>query len=987
MRKVYLFLFSILVCISGYAQGVSEIKITTSKLYGDTFDMWPKSTSKEDAIIVDWGDGSKEEYFIDPKASGYYSKVSGKIVGDTIRIFTQLTELDCTDGGVTSLFLINQPLLKKLLANKNELTSDSYDFNGALNLEVVNVGENKLTLMDMIAFEKLQFFSANTNENLSTVLFADGSAFLQSIDMSNCDISHFYPIELPNLSSLNLANNSLMDLEIDNHYPKLSSLDISENYIEEIDATQCGKLSSLNCSNNRFSKLNVAHCPELLNLFCSDNELNDLNLANNPVISNLSCSNNNLSELNVSMLPNLTSLSCSGNKLKTIDVSKNIFLKTIVCSENMFDFLDFTDNSRLTKVDCRNNPNMTACSVNYMFSTLWALDREVYSANLLIEGCNAEGADDSEVTSSDYKWITDITCDGSAKCDSIVITLNPAENGTYRLEQPTQYGQNYKEVTTKAMVGTPVKVIATPDADYAYKSVVVNGIEISDTLFCPKEASTIEVNFKSTKVPYITVNVPNNTDMSFALGAEEEGTVVTVDWGDGTLQTYTIGENWKRIDGNSVGTTVTITGAVIAANFESYPGMGVWDNQLTGIDISHNNDLVWLSTYMNPIQSLTVSNCPNLFYLDCYYCELSELNVSDNPLLINLICYGNEISKLDLTKNTQLEELNAKNNKLAELNLSNNLGLTILDVQNNLLENIDVTSMNGLEKLYASGNKFSNIDITHNTKLWDLAVSNNDLTNLDVSKNTLITKLLCENNKLAVLDLSNQPDLCYLNCGGNGMTACALNDLYYSLPEYPTLEEPIKGYTLWVKGSDGNMNDADHAESLIAKGKGWTINYEGDGSGCNEAYITVRETENGSIKLLDGNNNEVASGNKVQKNSVIMVEAVPAEGYSLESVKANGVTAVDGQFTVTRATEVVARFTVTSGIDDKQETVVTISGEKGSIYVSALLSVDISIYTVSGIRICTKNVIGDEYISLPAGNYIVSVNSGEKQISKVLVVY
>ena len=67
------------------------------------------------------------------------------------------------------------------------------------------------------------------------------------------------------------------------------------------------------------------------------------------------------------------------------------------------------------------------------------------------------------------------------------------------------------------MVGTPVKVIATPDADYAYKSVVVNGIEISDTLFCPKEASTIEVNFKSTKVPYITVNVPNNTDMSFAL--------------------------------------------------------------------------------------------------------------------------------------------------------------------------------------------------------------------------------------------------------------------------------------------------------------------------------------------------------------------------------------------------------------------------------------------------------------------------------------
>lgn len=987
MRKIYLFLFSLLVSIMGYTQEVSEIKITTSKVWGDSFDMWPKSTSKEDAIIVDWGDGTKKEYNIDPEASGYYTKVSGKIVGDTIRVFTKLTELDCADGGVVSLTLTGQPLLEKLLLNKNELTSDKCDFNGAINLTYMDVSNNKLTVMDMRAFEKLEFFVASNNENLSTVLFADGSTALQQISMLDCDISHFYPVELPNLSSLSLANNSLIDIEIAGHYPKLSSLDISGNYINEIDVTSCKELELLNCSNNQFSKLNVAHCPKLLNLFCSDNHLSELNLVNNPLISNLSCNNNNLAKLDVSMLPNLTSLSCEGNQLKSLDVSKNLFLKTIVCADNLFDFLDFTNNSRLTKVDCRNNHNMTACSVNYMFSTLWALDREVWSANLLIEGCNAEGADASEITSSDYKWKTDITCDGSVKCDSVVITLTPSEHGTYRLEQPTQYGQNYKEITTKAMVGTPVKVVAKPEEDYSYKSVEVNDVEITDTLFCPKEASLIKVNFKSNRVPYITINVNNNTDMSFALAAEEENTPVTIDWGDGALQNYEIGEGWKRIDGNSAGTTVTITGAVIAANFESYPGMGIWDNQLKGIDISHNNDLVWLSTYMNPIQSLSVSNCSGLLYLDCAYCELSQLNVTENRLLTNLICYGNEIADLDVSQNESLEELNVKNNHLTELNLAHNLKLIYVDAQNNLLESIDVTTILNLEKLYVSGNKLSTIDLTHNTKLWDLAISNNNLSVLDVSKNPLITKLLCENNRLAALDLINQPELCYLNCGGNGMSACALNDLYYSLPQYPVLEEPIKGYTLWVKGMDGNMNDAEHAESLIAKGKGWTINYEGDGSGCNEAYVTIKEAENGSVRLLDKDKNEVLSGDKVEKNSVVTIESTPAEGYELESVKANGVRVQDNRFIVDRATEVVAKFMVVTGMGSQSETVISVSGEQGAIYINAPVSAEICVYSMSGIQVFSGTVIGEESIRLPAGNYIVSVSESEEKVSKILVVY
>ena len=64
MRKVYLFLSLLLVAVWATAQVKSEIKITTSKEYGATLDMWPKSTSKEDAISIDWGDGELKEYKI-----------------------------------------------------------------------------------------------------------------------------------------------------------------------------------------------------------------------------------------------------------------------------------------------------------------------------------------------------------------------------------------------------------------------------------------------------------------------------------------------------------------------------------------------------------------------------------------------------------------------------------------------------------------------------------------------------------------------------------------------------------------------------------------------------------------------------------------------------------------------------------------------------------------------------------------------------------
>lgn len=989
MRKLYCFLVFLFVGLAGYAQGTSVVKITTSKVYGDSFDMWPKSTSKEDAIVVDWGDGEKKSYNIDPSSSGYFSKVSGKIVGDTIRIFTQLVVLECPDNEVTSLICVNQPLLKRLDARNNKLTIDYLDLGGALNLENIDLSSNQLSRMDMRPFVKMKYFTANENENLATVLFPDGSTALEQVTMSKCDISHFYPIELPNLSLLTLDDNSLADIEIGGYYPNLSALNINDNeYITEVNISQCSKLTSLNCSNNMISELNTAHCPELISLYCSDNKLTELNLSANVKLTRVSCANNRLTDLDVSMLPLLMDLTCNGNKLSGIDVSKNEYLKNMICSDNLFEFLDFTNNSRLTKVDCRNNPNMSACSVNYMFSTLWALSRDVYSANLLIEGCNAEHADASVVTSSDYKWKTDITCDGTAKCDSVVITLMPAENGTYKLEQPTAFGQKYKEITAKAMVGTPVKVVATPAADYEYHSVSVNDVMIADTLFCPKEASTIRVNFKSTLVPYIKVDVKSNTDMSFALESPEDNTEILIDWGNGIQKAYIVNSKWTRIDGNSKGEYVKITGPVVSANFESYPGMEIWDNELQGIDVTHNANLTYLSLYMNPIRSLDVSKCPDLYYLDCCYCELDELDVTNNAALESLECYGNYLTALDVSKNPYLLNLSARNNRLTVLDLSNNLLVEELDVQNNKLASLDVTGMKELVNLYAANNQLNAIDVSQNGQLQVLNVTANKLSEINLEHNMLLAKLYCGHNNIRSLDLSNHSEICYIDCSSNGMTACDLNDLYYSLPEYPTLEKPLKGYTLLTNDSDeDNRNDAEHAESMMAKAKGWLINYEGDGNGCNEAYITIKEVENGTVKVFDAAQQEVVSGCKVAKNSVLNVTATPAAGYLVESMKANGETINDNQFTVTRATDVVVKFIFSTGINGVKGEAVTVSSRKGAILVESTMNTLITVYDMTGQQLYSGEVVGKETVDLPAGTYIVTAANGTERISRKVVAF
>jgi hypothetical protein len=296
-----------------------------------------------------------------------------------------------------------------------------------------------------------------------------------------------------------------------------------------------------------------------------------------------------------------------------------------------------------------------------------------------------------------------------------------------------------------------------------------------------------------------------------------------------------------------------------------------------------------------------------------------------------------------------------------------------------------------LQQLYLNGNILNSINVSNNTNLLALSVGGNKLNQLDLSNNTLLEKLDAADNTLAALDLSKNTRLWYIDVRGNGWDACQTNDFFYNLPEYVDPGEEVAGSTtqtkLWV-ALGSNANDVEHSETLIAKSKLWVMNYteNGDGTGCNEAYITILPYSNGDVMVMDAENNVVETGAKVQKNSEITVMATPDAGYAVSSMKANGENISDNKFTITRATDIAVKFALSTAINGVQQVTATAEGGKHEVNIFTNNEVKVTILGANGKVLFSENLSSDTTVSLPAGIYVVTMQSGSDTATRKLLV-
>lgn len=935
----------------------------------------------------------------------------------------ELVDFDMSKNKLTALTLTGMPKLEDLNLSYNEIDSHYLDISSlAEHLRNLNLSHNKLVTLNLITFSNLEYFYASNNPDLTTVVFYDGSTKLRIIDMSDCYIMHFYGISLPNLSQLLLSNNALLDWEVGD-YPNLTSLSVIGNQLASIDVTKYPKLYQFSCSNNRLSSLNLSNNQELITLMCSDNELTALDLSVNTEISTLDVANNNLAKLDITMLRNIHELDISGNPLRCIDLTNAYFLQEFVATDTQCDYFYFnyvSPSGTFEKVDIRNNPRMTSDALSMMYKTMPAHADNSSVPNLLISGSNGEHSDTDYVTSSDMQWKVDVEGDGTAQNAETDVTIDATlTDGTVHVEGQTggnrlndgvydfpkyttgngafaiaqwqaPHYQTLASVSDKANVGVPICIFAEPADGYKFKSVTVNGEEIEEDWFVINGPSTIKVNFTLVDKSISFTTDKAGRTMQFSLAADAPNTKIAIDWGNGSRQEAVIGNSSTYIDGTSAGETITIYGDVTHANFESYelPNTDLIDNEITSIDLSKNDGLRELCVYGNPLTSLDVTNQKNLVYLDCAACyELTELDIAENAQLAYLDCHANKIGSLDLSNCSGLVELNAGNNELTEIDFGNNPELMSVKLTNNKLTSLDVSNLAKLEELEANGNMLAEVDVENNGNLVSLSLGDNDLTSLDLSTNTKLQSLSFNDNAIHSIDLSMLRELGSINCGGNGMTACEMDDFYWNLPEFPYDEDEITGTTLTVQtGEEETPNDARNADSFIATDKGWIVNITGNASGCDEAYITILPSVNGSIALADVDGNPVESGDKVKKNSAIEVTAMPEDSYTLDAVVLNGENIEGTEFMITRASEVTALFKKLSGIDSVDLEGVSINGGDQEIVVFADSESKIEVYNLQGANVFAGNESGELRVTVASGVYAVRVSNGQGTMVKIVAV-
>jgi Leucine-rich repeat (LRR) protein len=186
------------------------------------------------------------------------------------------------------------------------------------------------------------------------------------------DISENFLPELdlsfaPELRELNCENNLLAELAL-SPVPKLRVLKCGDtfpyegwsetsykisptNSLTEVDLSSVPKLEILFCCNNDLTELDLSSVPELRELYCDKNDLTELDLSSVPKLEILSCCNNDLTELDLSSVPELRELYCDKNDLTELDLSSVPKLEKLACSSNLLTELDLSSVPELELVD------------------------------------------------------------------------------------------------------------------------------------------------------------------------------------------------------------------------------------------------------------------------------------------------------------------------------------------------------------------------------------------------------------------------------------------------------------------------------------------------------------------------------------------------------------------------------------------------------------------------------------------------------------
>ncbi|MNK31469.1 Internalin-J precursor [compost metagenome] len=331
--------------------------------------------------------------------------------------------------------------------------------------------------------------------------------------------------------------------------------------------------------------------------------------------------------------------------------------------------------------------------------------------------------------------------------------------------------------------------------------------------------------------------------------------------------------------------------------FENITFLSCVNNQLEGLDVSHNTALQSLVCAMNnisyldvsantnlrnlrcainPMQSLDVSNNPNLEYLYCESNGLSELDLSQNPALIELDCKSNAIQALNLTNQTLLKRLDCSSNPLNQLNFAPNNGLEYIMCHGNQLSSISLESCPALVEFYGVGGYYTQLNLSNCPALKRFDCPFTQLTSLDFSHNPLLEVVYCFSSRLTSLNIANgtNPNLQVLWLTNNQLKCLQVDDAVYSVVN-------------WT----GNNFSFDAGTTFD---ENCMLNLSGWGKPIIEFYpnpatslVKVLAEEKTSYQLIAIDGTTIAKGEFLAGNNLFNTESLSAGVYFFDCVGVN----------------------------------------------------------------------------------------------------
>ena len=192
--------------------------------------------------------------------------------------------------------------------------------------------------------------------------------------------------------------------------------------------------------------------------------------------------------------------------------------------------------------------------------------------------------------------------------------------------------------------------------------------------------------------------------------------------------------------------TASITNVTGIGSFTNLVELGVYNNQISSLDLTGLNSLTTLNASYNSLSSINTIGAPNIQYLNIWNNQITTIDVTNWPNLKNLTCFNNLITSLSISNTSSFERLSCELNNLTYLSLQNLPNLTYINANNNQLPQVLLFGLNGLTNIDFSHNQLTDINLNDFQNLYAVNISYNQFTTVDASSLFNLNSLNCNGN-------------------------------------------------------------------------------------------------------------------------------------------------------------------------------------------------------------------------------------------------